>query len=712
VTGAVTATGNVESNGGILRANRINDATPALLYLDADAGYSRDVQLRTGTSPRWALRANGTAEGGGNAGSNFNLIRFDDTGANLGNALSIVRSTGEITISNGLAASGDISTDAGHIFIDRDGDAEAAYLFIDGDSGQSKNVVFRTANATRWTVRSDGVAESGSNAGSNFDIARFDDSGVIIDTALTILRNTGEVQIENNLSVTGAITSESNSVLNDTALYGLENGGTTEDVNSTDSVTDADALTSNARLTLTTGEISNLPSGIGTRCVLEVYNYHVSDGVNVLQTCYNIDAAAVSMRIWQRVRITDVWGSWFEITDAAQINVDDTNLDYVASDLQTALEVGQFSSHLAGLRSDGQHRTATGDIDGYTSNGVWISTFDTGGTNNWPEDIGNYAYLEVRNRDDSIIQQRVYGHTNIGQHFARSTADGGSNWSAWQRVDMPGRLPGFAFDGTLITDTETDFDNHTTNCDYRFWYNGSTPTNGPADLVTSSALWLSVRAYSSSYIVQTLTDITYDRVWQRRYRSSAWTPWQEVSGADGWESRFFGVREMNLDGSIESGASAMGLVGLEQIAPSNQLDYVALDPTTDETVFFTWPVPDNFDESLNYGVYLKIYWSHTGATSYGIRMVGRVAGIADGSNLAATLSTATAVDDTGGTDGYLYITPALNIDTNNELQAGRLASFRVLRDADHANDTLDVDMRLHGIEVFWKTVDTKQGQPT
>ncbi len=46
---------------------------------------------------RWAVRTNTDAESSGAAGSNFQIVRYDDTGAQLGTPLSIERSTGNLT---------------------------------------------------------------------------------------------------------------------------------------------------------------------------------------------------------------------------------------------------------------------------------------------------------------------------------------------------------------------------------------------------------------------------------------------------------------------------------------------------------------------------------------------------------------------------------------------------------------------------------------
>lgn len=68
-------------------------------------------------------------------------------------------------------------------------------ISINGGAGSSRNVVFRSGTGTtsvRWIAGADGIAESGGNVGSDYVIARFNDSGVYVDTPFAIYRSTGE----------------------------------------------------------------------------------------------------------------------------------------------------------------------------------------------------------------------------------------------------------------------------------------------------------------------------------------------------------------------------------------------------------------------------------------------------------------------------------------------------------------------------------------
>jgi hypothetical protein len=73
----------------------INNTSPEL-FLDAvAAGQTRVVRGRTGTSQRWAMvLGNLAAESGGNAGSNFALQAYDDSGTILSTPIGITRSSG------------------------------------------------------------------------------------------------------------------------------------------------------------------------------------------------------------------------------------------------------------------------------------------------------------------------------------------------------------------------------------------------------------------------------------------------------------------------------------------------------------------------------------------------------------------------------------------------------------------------------------------
>lgn len=62
-----------------------------------------------------------------------------------------------------------------------------------GATSTSRIFHFQTAGVERWQVLTDNTAETGSNAGSNFDINSYTDAGAYLSTPMTIIRSTGVV---------------------------------------------------------------------------------------------------------------------------------------------------------------------------------------------------------------------------------------------------------------------------------------------------------------------------------------------------------------------------------------------------------------------------------------------------------------------------------------------------------------------------------------
>jgi hypothetical protein len=68
----------------------------------------------------------------------------------------------------------------------------------------SNDINSQSANRMRWLMRlGDDVAEGGSNVGSNFVLHRYADDGSYLSPVLTVYRSTGDVAMNNHLSVGG-----------------------------------------------------------------------------------------------------------------------------------------------------------------------------------------------------------------------------------------------------------------------------------------------------------------------------------------------------------------------------------------------------------------------------------------------------------------------------------------------------------------------------
>jgi hypothetical protein len=157
------------------------------------ATFGNQIMGQIGGKNRWSiLPGNGTTESGSNVGSDFNIARYDDTGALLDNPLTIARSTGVAAFNHDLYIAGSIYQNAPT--------ANWATLSLNTPATPAGCVIYGNMNAkSRWAILlCNGAAESGSNAGSDFNISRYTDAGILIDSPVGILRSTGAIYLNNN----------------------------------------------------------------------------------------------------------------------------------------------------------------------------------------------------------------------------------------------------------------------------------------------------------------------------------------------------------------------------------------------------------------------------------------------------------------------------------------------------------------------------------
>ena len=64
---------------------------------------------------------------------------------------------------------------------------------LSNSAGNARTIFFRTSSSTRWTILANSSAESGSNAGSNFEITRWSDTQVSLGHIIQATRSTGDI---------------------------------------------------------------------------------------------------------------------------------------------------------------------------------------------------------------------------------------------------------------------------------------------------------------------------------------------------------------------------------------------------------------------------------------------------------------------------------------------------------------------------------------
>jgi len=177
--GGIYATGNSTLTGTLHLQPPTSTAN--LVLRKATAADSNNIYGNsTGDQPRWVLSLGDSgAESGGNAGTDFGLHRFTDTGAYIGAALQIARATGNATFTGNTTIAP--TSGSANLFLNKP--ASGSHSMITGQRG----------GLNRWLLSlGDDHAETGGNSGSDFYLYRDIDAGGAPTITLNINRATGD----------------------------------------------------------------------------------------------------------------------------------------------------------------------------------------------------------------------------------------------------------------------------------------------------------------------------------------------------------------------------------------------------------------------------------------------------------------------------------------------------------------------------------------
>ncbi len=172
----------VQSNGGPLPivngGTGQTSATSAFTALaPSQGGNSGKVLTTNGTVASWATIS-------GTPGGSDTYIQYNDSGTFGGSSfLTVNKSTGAITSTSTLTNQG---------------------IFISKAATTSRTIDFQTAGSDRWLLSANATAESGANAGSDFQLIRVADNGATQNTVYTISRATGVVDFATAPTVAGS----------------------------------------------------------------------------------------------------------------------------------------------------------------------------------------------------------------------------------------------------------------------------------------------------------------------------------------------------------------------------------------------------------------------------------------------------------------------------------------------------------------------------
>jgi hypothetical protein len=95
LTGTTGVTAGVAAGSGTMSVSVV-----------AAAGNIRQLGLYSGATQRWGVAASNGAESGSNVGTDLNITAYDDAGASLGHAITIVRSSKQVVVNNSFKHAG------------------------------------------------------------------------------------------------------------------------------------------------------------------------------------------------------------------------------------------------------------------------------------------------------------------------------------------------------------------------------------------------------------------------------------------------------------------------------------------------------------------------------------------------------------------------------------------------------------------------------
>lgn len=147
------------------------------------------------------------------------------------------------------------------------------------------------------------------------------------------------------------------------------------------------------------------------------------------------------------------------------------------------------------------------------------------------------------------------------------------------------------------------------------------------------------------------------------------------------------------------------LTVIENADTKPNLQVLLFDASTYESAQFALILPREWPgRALRY----RVYWSHgSGASAYGVSWDLTAHSYEDDETLLTDWATGLIVTDTGGTANDMYITAeSAPVTVNGNLaKPGDMMLFRITRRVEDAEDTLDVDARLHAVELLIGEVD-------
>jgi hypothetical protein len=192
-----TTVAQIIAAGGVVAGNLTTIDSPSSVSSHTLTGTTATTRLyyvATDSTNRWGLGANNVTEGGANAGSDFVVNAYADNGTFIDNPIYISRpSTGSIQLTRATLYAGNSTL------------AADQQLIFRAATGRNRGLTWQTGSSDRWRLRVNSVAEGGTSDGSNLELVAYTNTGVLVDTPLSIVRAAGgAITLARPVSITGA----------------------------------------------------------------------------------------------------------------------------------------------------------------------------------------------------------------------------------------------------------------------------------------------------------------------------------------------------------------------------------------------------------------------------------------------------------------------------------------------------------------------------
>lgn len=215
-------------------------------------------------------------------------------------------------------------------------------------------------------------------------------------------------------------------------------------------------------------------------------------------------------------------------------------------------------------------------------------------------------------------------------------------------------------------------------------------SSGAVSVSTATTNWNNTALYARLYQLTTAGSVVTATA---DHRAGPYGPF--AGNSYGRTARWIPARDMSP--SASGGCAALATIA----SAANQPDIQTLDfdQTTQEFAQFAVLMPKRWDRGT---VTFAPVWSHAAAATFGVVWELQAVAVSNDDAIAVAYGTAVGSTDTGGTTNDVYIGPeSAAITVAGSPADGDVVFFRLARAPLNGSDTLNVDARLHGIELYF-----------